>query len=118
MGTIQEQLGPWRFYCEGGWKQGGFACWDACMTWLSRQKLALATGEGFGKVSRGFPTPHHTLSVCGRFATFSAALATKNCIFKVKVVKRGEKKPKQKNPRTKKGKRLHSAQVRILGTTH
>lgn len=89
-----------------GWVEAGWICmWDACMTWLSRQKLALATGEGFGKVSRGFPTPHHTLSVCGHFATFSAALATKNYIFKVKVVKRGEK-TQTKKPTHKKRKKV------------
>lgn len=88
-----------------GWVEAGWICmWDACMTWLSRQKLALATGEGFGKVSRGFPTPHHTLSVCGHFATFSAALATKNYIFKVKVVKRGKKNPNKKTHTQKKEK--------------
>ncbi|KAF2984159.1 hypothetical protein EK904_007648 [Melospiza melodia maxima] len=45
------------------------------MTWLSHEKPASGTGEGFGKASRGFPRPRHTLGVCAHLATFSGGHA-------------------------------------------
>lgn len=105
-----------------GWVEAGWICmWDACMTLLRNKNMALATVKGFGKVSwisHGFPTPaiglsHHTYVAYGYFALFSDALATKIYIFKVKMVKGGEKQTK-KHLR----KRLHSVQVRVLVKTH
>lgn len=81
--------------------------WDACMTWLSHQKPASGTGEGFGKASPGFPRPRHSLGVCAHLATFSGALAIQDSVCKVKVVK-GEKSPKQTHTQKKeKGCILH-----------
>lgn len=106
MGTVQEQTGPLEVLLQG-WVVAGWICmWDACMTWLSHQKPALATGEGFGKESRGFPRPRRSLGGCGHFAMFSGALAMKDSVFKVKVVK-GEKKPnQQKKPHVQKRKKV------------
>lgn len=73
--------------------------WDACMTWLSREKPASGTGGGFGKASRG------TLGVCAHLATFSGALAVKDPVFKVKVMK-GGKKPQTNKPMHRKRKKV------------
>lgn len=94
-GTIQGQLGPWRFCCKVGWQQGGFACGIACMTWFAHQKPALAAGLG----------KRRTLGVCGHFVTFSAALRMKKKIcFWCKGGEKGKKIPHQKNHAWKKEK--------------
>lgn len=92
------------FAARVGWKQGGFACGRCLHDLVIPSKTGLShKGEGFGKGLQGFPRPRRILGVCGHFATFSGALAMKDSVFKVKVVK-GKKQTKK--PMHKKRKKV------------
>lgn len=110
-----------------GWVEAGWICMrDACMTLLCNKNLALATVQGFGKVSwisRGFPTlaiglSHHTLHCVWLLCPILWCFSNKNFYFQSKDGEEGENKQTKNTTKKKKGKRLHSVHVRVLVKTH